>query len=243
MKRKVLCSILAILIILASVPMTAFAADGGKIITDISLTATRDLIQYYDGWYNHEEGTPYFYYKVFDGARPDMFVTYSDGSSENVSYDNFHEHFWSTNVVTLQSVATEFGLGTNTAEIEIFYGDEGEKSIKTSIDFTIIENPVESFSVIANKPLIENVSGSYQDKYDEETRIEQDMMNEVLDEWDLNEDLWDPRYQKSDSPQSVNEDTVREKSRTWNVSISSENSSEISKNLNEIKKVLTVYSE
>ena len=167
MKRKVLCSILAILIILASVPMTAFAADGGKIITDISLTATRDLIQYYDGWYNHEEGTPYFYYKVFDGARPDMFVTYSDGSSENVSYDNFHEHFWSTNVVTLQSVATEFGLGTNTAEIEIFYGDEGEKSIKTSIDFTIIENPVESFSVIANKPLIENVSGSYQDKYDE----------------------------------------------------------------------------
>ena len=71
-----------------------------------------------------------------------------------------------------------------------------------------------------------------------EMQIENDMINEVLSEWDLNEDLWDPRYQKSDSPQSVSEDTVREKSRTWNVSISSENSSEISKNLNEIKKNL-----
>ena len=76
------------------------------------------------------------------------------------------------------------------------------------------------------------------DEYNKEMQIENDMMNEVLDEWDLNEDLWDPRYQKSDSPQSVSEDTVREKSRTWNVSISSENSSEISKNLNEIKKNL-----
>ena len=171
MKRKVLCSILAILIILASVPMTAFAADGEKTITDISLTATRVLIQYYDGWYNEEEVTPYFYYNVFDGARPDMFVTYSDGSSENVSYDNFHNHFWSTDVVTLQSVATEFGLGKNTAEIEIFYGNEGEKSIKTSMDFTIIENPVESFSVIANKDFIENISGSYKDKYDDEGNV------------------------------------------------------------------------
>lgn len=171
MKRKVLCSILAILIILASVPMTAFAADGEKTITNISLTATRDLIQYYDGWYNEEEVTPYFYYNVFDGARPDMVVTYSDGTSENVSYDNFHEHFWSTDVVTLQSVATEFGLGKNTAEIMIYYGDEGEKSIKTSIDFTIIENPVKSFSVVANKSFIENVSGSYNDKYDEEGNV------------------------------------------------------------------------
>lgn len=77
-----------------------------------------------------------------------------------------------------------------------------------------------------------------QDKYDEETRIEQDMMNEVLSEWDLNEDLWDPRYQKSDSPQSVNEDTVSERSHAWNVRISPENSSEITKSLDEIKKNL-----
>jgi len=92
-----------------------------------------------------------------------------------------------------------------------------------------------------------------------EIQIENDMMNEVLSEWDLNEDLWDPRYQKSDSPQSVSEDTVREKSRnnkedssygwsesstlgdkssTWRIKISPENSSEISKSLNEIKKNL-----
>ena len=162
MKRKVLCSLLAILIVLASFPLTAFAADGEKTIVDISLTATRDLIQYYDGWYNEEEVTPYFYYNVFDGARPDMFVTYSDGSSENISYEHFHNYFWSTNVVTLQSVATEFGLGENTAEIEIFYGNEGEKSINTSIDFTIIENPVESIYVVANEPFIEGLSGSLQ---------------------------------------------------------------------------------
>lgn len=71
-----------------------------------------------------------------------------------------------------------------------------------------------------------------------EIQIENDMMNEVLDEWDINEDLWDPRYQKSDSPQSVNEDTVSERSHAWNVRISPENSSEITKSLDEIKKNL-----
>ena len=76
------------------------------------------------------------------------------------------------------------------------------------------------------------------EEYKREMQIEEDMINEVLSEWDLNEDLWDPRYQKSDSPQSASESTVSEKSRTWNIKISPENSSEISKNLNEIKKNL-----
>ena len=41
MKRKVLCSILAILIILARVPMTAFAADGEKTITNITTSSSK----------------------------------------------------------------------------------------------------------------------------------------------------------------------------------------------------------
>ena len=47
MKRKVLCSILAILIIFASVPMTAFAADAVT-ITKVDLTATKNLIEGYN---------------------------------------------------------------------------------------------------------------------------------------------------------------------------------------------------
>ena len=116
--------------------------------------------------------------------------------------------------------------------------NEAKERLKNRIINWYTNTQEESEQIAKENEAREQFEQERDEEYKKEMQIENDMINEALLEWDLNEDLWDPRYQKSDSPQSVSEDTVREKSRTWNVSISSENSSEISKNLNEIKKNL-----
>jgi hypothetical protein len=92
MKRKVLCSILAILIILASVPMTAFAADGEKTITNISLTATRDLVQYTDGYSTEgNDGEWYFWYDLY-ATQPVITINYKDGTSKTYTYEEIRRY-------------------------------------------------------------------------------------------------------------------------------------------------------
>ena len=55
MKRKAISLILAMLIILASFPLTAFAADGDKTVESVELTATKALIENYSGWKETDE--------------------------------------------------------------------------------------------------------------------------------------------------------------------------------------------
>lgn len=77
-----------------------------------------------------------------------------------------------------------------------------------------------------------------------ETQIENDMLNEVLDEWDINEDLWDPRYQKngdtvrSSDQQEAGGLRIDSSSTTPKVTITKENSSDYTTKLDEIKKDL-----
>lgn len=80
------------------------------------------------------------------------------------------------------------------------------------------------------------IEGSEEQEIEEKTEeeIEEEMIDDVLNDED--EDIWDSKYQKNDSSQSVSKDTVSEKSHSWNITITSENSSGINQNLNGIKR-------
>ncbi len=173
MKRKVLCSILAILIVLASFPLTAFAADGERKITKIELTATKPLIENYDGYWCENDAGKYFYYEV-PTSYPDSLVTYSDGSTETVKWDNFWEYFYTFNIGLEQGAGEKELKAGNKYTTSVTIGcEDGDNSydVSTTLEFEIAENPVKSVSVVAKSDLVENVTGEWNDLYDENGEI------------------------------------------------------------------------
>ncbi len=163
MKRKILCVLLAALIILASVPMTAFAAEGEKTITDIEITPTRELIQYYGGWRVESEETSYYHYDLFYYLEPEIVVHYSDGTKAECTGRDWGDVFSSIHSNVEQTAETEYVPGANTTEFSFYY-DNDSKLFEKEFTFYMIENPVESISVVANKPFIEELSGDFYPK-------------------------------------------------------------------------------
>ena len=167
MKRKVLCSILAVLIILASVPMTAFAADAVT-ITKVDLTATRNLIEGYDCHieYDGQTDEPFNYYYIND-TLPNIKITFSDGTTKDITFSEYYDYF-------LDPIWCEQGAGekelkpgthTKTVSLTTAYDEETceSESVMAEYTFTIEENPIESISAVATKPLWENVDGYWED--------------------------------------------------------------------------------
>jgi len=167
MKRKVLCSILAILIILASVPMTAFAADAVT-ITKVDLTATKNLIEGYDCHieYDGETGEPFNYYSLND-TLPDMTLTFSDGSTKDITFDEYWDYFEDPMWCEQGAGDKELKPGTHTKTVCLTYGYNEEtqqgEGVMAEYTFTVEENPIESISAVATKPLWENTDGYWED--------------------------------------------------------------------------------
>ncbi len=168
MKRKVLCSILAILIILASVPMTVFAADGVT-ITKVDLTATKTLIEGYECHieYDGETNEPFYYYYLND-TLPNMTLTFSDGSTKDITFDEYWDYFEDPMWCEQGAGDKELKPGTHTKTVCLTcdYNEETGESIGVMAEytFTIEPNPIESISAVATKPLTENVDGHWEDK-------------------------------------------------------------------------------
>ncbi|MBR2875522.1 MAG: hypothetical protein IKC01_00115 [Clostridia bacterium] len=168
MKRKVISLILAALIVFASFPLSAFAAEGDAVITDVELKATASLIELYSGWYNPEENTPYFYYDLNE-TNPDLVITYSDGNIVRDSWSNKDNYFSYCNFEVYQSVATQLGVGEHTSDVTITgYNDD---TVVATLDFVIEANPVESIEVNAKEPLMQYVDGCFSNIEDENGNV------------------------------------------------------------------------
>ncbi|MBE6749297.1 MAG: hypothetical protein E7557_08745 [Ruminococcaceae bacterium] len=168
MKRKVLCSILAILIVLASVPMTAFAADEVT-ITKVDLTATKNLIEGYNCHIEYDgEKDETFNYYYLDDTLPNMTLTFSDGSTKDITFDEYWDYFTDSIWCEQGAGDKELKPGTHTKTVCLTYGynEETQQSegVMAEYTFTIEPNPIESISAVATKPLVENVDGRWEDK-------------------------------------------------------------------------------
>ena len=173
MKRKAISLILAMLIILASFPLTAFAADGERNITKIELTATRSLTENYDGYWSEDDTGKYFNYEI-SNSYPEALVTFSDGSTETVKWENFWDYFYTFNVGLEQGTGEKELKAGNKYTTSVTIGcEDGDSSydVSTTLQFEVAENPVKSVSVVAKSDLTENITGAWNDLYGEDGEI------------------------------------------------------------------------
>lgn len=171
MKRKAISLVLAMLIILASFPLTAFAAEGDRVITKVDLTATKPLMEYYDGHYNEDEG--YFVYYI-ESTEPTALVTYSDNTTEKILWDDFWNIFYGFNAKIEQGAGDKQLVAgkTYTTDVELTC-ENGDETyfVNTEIEFTIEKNPIKSVSAQGEKDLVKEVSGSWENIYDENGNV------------------------------------------------------------------------
>lgn len=146
-----------------STPLTALAAEGEVTVTGVELTATRDLIKNYHGEYEvAENGEKWFEYFPISYSEPIITIHYSDNTSEEHEFGGLYHKSWDE--VTIQTFENKLDVGE--CELTVtdikFLDPRTEKDIEgmeANIKFNIIENPVESIDVVANKKLIENFHG------------------------------------------------------------------------------------
>ena len=122
-------------------------------IKSISAVATNDLVANWHSTYDWEEEK-----EVLDPlcARPQVTVTYQDGSQVTMGYYELQAKFSECDPeLSLDNNSLE-GIGKRTAKLN-FYGHECE------FEVNVIENPVDRISVVATKPLVEGFRG---DMYD-----------------------------------------------------------------------------
>lgn len=130
-------------------------------IKSIELTPTRDLIEGADGYFRDDE----FYYDI-SCVNPDVTIFYSNGEEVTFHWDDRYEYIESDNLGCLNDLK----IGENTTPVYLnVYHDSNCYYIKTDLEFNVIKNPVESYSVKVNEKLMENVSGEYNNIYDPNT--------------------------------------------------------------------------
>lgn len=176
MKSRFFALVLALLIVISNYPVTtAFAADTEDLgpVTSIELTATRDLVEGVDGSYNEPEpGKGYDYY-WFGDTRPDVTLKYSDGTIRVCTWDSVYEYINGHDTLTPQNYENQCKVGKNTQTIRFYFYEDGidDYYVDTTYTFNIVENPVESFSVVIKDTLIENISGCYEDLYGSDDNV------------------------------------------------------------------------
>ena len=148
--------------------MTAFAADEVT-ITKVDLTATKNLIEGYNCHieYDGEKDETFNYYYLND-TLPNMTLTFSDGSTKDITFDEYWDYFTDSIWCEQGAGDKELKPGTHTKTVCLTYGynEETQQSegVMAEYTFTIEPNPIESISAVATKPLVENADGYWEDK-------------------------------------------------------------------------------
>jgi len=164
-----------------STPLTALAAEGEPAITAVELTATKSLIENvdcymeYDNIQNYE---PFNYYEL-NATEPNIKLTFSDGTTKEFKFFDEDCGYWDyfSDPIWCEQGAGDKELkpGTHTKTVCMtcsYNANLGlDEYIETTYTFTIVENPVESISVVANNSLTENVSGDFINVTDDEGNI------------------------------------------------------------------------
>ena len=167
--KKVLSLIIVIALLATQFVLPAFAVDGEATIENVTITATRDLIDRYDGnWdveYDEEENEIDVF--VYDTSAAEFWFELEMSDGETFSGDMWDvsgyldTEFISDNIVCYD----ENHIGTYEVEISCEYFTE-------TVEVNIVENPVESVKAEATKALVENWTGEWVEYWEDEECVE-----------------------------------------------------------------------
>lgn len=167
--KKALSLIIVIALLATQLVLPAFAVDGEATIENVTITATRDLIDRYDGnWdveYDEEENEIDVF--VYDTSAAEFWFELEMSDGETFSGDMWDvsgyldTEFISDNIVCYD----ENHIGTYEVEISCEYFTE-------TVEVNIVENPVESVKAEATKALVENWTGEWVEYWEDEECVE-----------------------------------------------------------------------
>ena len=153
--KKYLAIILAILTFAAAFPPIVGSAAEEPVPVEISARAEKELIENFDlvpG--SDKNGNEYYDYNIND-ANPMITVKYSNGTETEKSLADWQ----SEGVMFYYSPVFAEGENLWKAGSHKYLLTYLEYSLTCYMDVTVVKNPIESFSVIPTKKLIENING------------------------------------------------------------------------------------
>ncbi len=161
--KRISAFVLSMMIFVTSVPFQTAAEDtddvkaDAKEVESISVRAESEL---YEGVssskaysYNSETGKDNLEYDHYNLYYSDIVLTihYKDGSEARYDdYDVYENTGYELIVSDPQSYENQWGIGTHTVSAEY-------RGLKTEFEITIVENPVDHFTVSAGRALVEKV--------------------------------------------------------------------------------------
>ncbi|MBR5246941.1 MAG: hypothetical protein IKV25_06185 [Clostridia bacterium] len=156
--KKVLSVIIVIALLFTQFVLPAFAMDENIVIENVTVTANRDLVAYYDGsWdveYDDDENEIDVFY--YDTTNADLWFEIEMAEDETFSGDMWDVSSFldATMVYELITCYDENHIGTYEVEISCEY-------FTTTVEINVVENPVESVEAEARATLIENWNGEW----------------------------------------------------------------------------------
>ncbi len=167
--KKALSIVIVIALLATQFILPVFATEVEATIENVTVTATRDLIDRYDGnWdfeYDEEENGIEFF--VYDTAAAEFWFELEMSDGETFSGDMWEvsgyldTEFFYDNIVCYD----ENHIGTYEVEIGCEYFTE-------TVEVNVVENPVESVKAEATAALIENWTGDWVEYCEDEECVE-----------------------------------------------------------------------
>ena len=135
-------------------------------VESVTAVGTMALIENYGGYWDYDysdsgERGDYFYYHIIY-CEPEYTVTYKDGTVYTGSAEEIYSkigHYPS--VYADQSYENSLGVGKHTGYVSFL-------DVEGTLEFEIIETPVASVTAVATKTLIENYSGWYAGRWNDD---------------------------------------------------------------------------
>ena len=167
--KKVLSIVIVIALLATQFILPAFAEEIEITVENVTVTATRDLIDRYDGsWdveYDEEENKTKFF--VYDTTAAEFWFELEMSDGETFSGDMWEvsgyldTEFFYDNIVCYD----ENHIGTYKVEVGCEY-------FTAEAEVNVVENPVESVRVEATETLIENWTGDWEEYWEDEDSVE-----------------------------------------------------------------------
>ncbi len=167
--KKVLSIVIVIALLATQFILPTYATEVEATIENVTVTATRDLVDRYDGsWdveYDEEENEIEFF--VYDTTAAELWFELEMSDGETFSGDMwdvsgyFETEFYYDNIVCYE----EDHIGTYEVEISCEYFTE-------TVEVNVVENPVESVKAEATQALIENWTGDWVEYCEDEECVE-----------------------------------------------------------------------
>ncbi len=167
--KKVLSIVIVIALLATQFILPAFAEEIEITVENVTVTATRDLIDRYDGsWdveYDEEENKTKFF--VYDTTAAEFWFELEMSDGETFSGDMWEvsgyldTEFFYDNIVCYD----ENHIGTYKVEVGCEY-------FTAEAEVNVVENPVESVKVEATETLIENWTGDWEEYWEDEDSVE-----------------------------------------------------------------------